>query len=300
VFVDGNAVAAITAAGTAYATYTTTDFTVAAGLHTIVFQGSTSTGNNTAFVDKVNLHNAVPPLHTSIVGLPPSGTVTAGTAVTLTAQATGGLGQDTFRWAVIQSGKLVANGTGVSLTFTPVTAGNYQIALRATDSIGDVASTSAVLGVTLAPNTLLDGGFESPKVGTGAWGDYQYNPTGTAWTFTGQTGVAGNGSAFTAGNPNAPEGNQVAFLQMNGSFSQPVNFTAGTYNISFEAAQRQNDGSSQTFQVLVDNNVVGTVTPAGAAYADYATSNFTVTVGLHTIKFLGLNPRNGNNTALID
>ena len=68
---------------------------------------------------------------------------------------------------------------------------------------------------------------------------YQYRPTGSAWSFSGSAGLAGNGSDFTSGNPNAPQGSQVAFLQETGSISQAVNFAAaGSYLISFSAAQR--------------------------------------------------------------
>ena len=49
-----------------------------------------------------------------------------------------------------------------------------------------------------------------------------------------------NGSDFTVGNPNAPNGNQVAFLKNNASMSQTVYLEAGVYNLSFLAAQRVN------------------------------------------------------------
>ena len=82
---------------------------------------------------------------------------------------------------------------------------------------------------------------------------YKYRPTGTAWTYTGLAGVASNGSAFTAANPVAPQGTQVAFLQETGHFSQSINVAAGTYVVSFAAAQRgYSQSSSQTFEVLVD------------------------------------------------
>jgi hypothetical protein len=149
---------------------------------------------------------------------------------------------------------------------------------------------------------VADAGFESPNVGAGTWGAFQYNPTGTPWTFSGSSGIAGNGSGFTLGNPNAPEGTQVAFLQMTGSFSQSVNFAqGGTFTIGFQAAQRGNwQSSGQTFQVLVDGNVVGTFTPFGTGYTSFTTNGFTVTGGLHTITFQGLNPNGGDNTAFID
>src|SRR6185295_4362272 len=82
-------------------------------------------------------------------------------------------------------------------------------------------------------------GFEAPAVAA-----YQYNPIGAAWTFAGPSGVSANGSGFTSGNPNAPEGVQVAFLQGTGSISQSISgFHAGvSYTVVFAAAQRGNYG----------------------------------------------------------
>jgi hypothetical protein len=145
------------------------------------------------------------------------------------------------------------------------------------------------------------GGFETPNVGTGTVGAFAYAPTGSAWTFSGGAGVAGNHSGFTAANPIAPQGTQVAFLQATGSFSQSVTLAAGSYSLTFAAAQRSNyQASSQTFQVLVDGVSVGTFTPAGTSYGAMTTSAFTVTAGAHTIQFVGLNPNGGDNTAFID
>jgi hypothetical protein len=47
--------------------------------------------------------------------------------------------------------------------------------------------------------------------------NYNYNPSGTAWTFSpntnpGGSGIAANGGGFTSSNPSAPEGTHVAFL----------------------------------------------------------------------------------------
>jgi hypothetical protein len=146
-----------------------------------------------------------------------------------------------------------------------------------------------------------DAGFETPHVGTGAWGDFKYDPSGTAWTFSGNAGVAGNGSGFTSGNPTAPEGTQVGFLQKTGSFSQAVTLSAGTYDLTFFAAQRGNtQASSQTFEVLVDGTSVGTFTPAGKSYSSLTTGSFTVRAGSRTVQFVGLNPNGGDNTALLD
>ena len=144
-----------------------------------------------------------------------------------------------------------------------------------------------------------DRGFEQVSVGAG---QYRYHPTGSPWAFADDAGIAANGSGFTAGNPPAPEGTQVAFLQKTGSFSQAVaGWAAGSYRLTFRAAQRGNNGTSrQDFRVLVDGVAVGTFTPAGTSYQVLTTAAFTVTAGSHTIAFQGLNSVGGDNTALID
>ncbi|MGZ3381638.1 MAG: C2 family cysteine protease, partial [Isosphaeraceae bacterium] len=109
-------------------------------------------------------------------------------------------------------------------------------------------------------------------------------------------------SGFTAGNPNAPQGSQVAFLQATGTISQVVNFAAaGSYLISASAAQRGNFGTSnEKVQVLVDGPVVGTITPASTRYATYTTASFNVTAGSHTITFVGVDPTGKDYTAFLD
>src|SRR5439155_1633223 len=88
---------------------------------------------------------------------------------------------------------------------------------------------------------LSDAGFEAPAVGTGSYGSFQYAPASTPWSYAGAAGVAGNGSGFTAGNPPAPEGVQVAFLQTTGCFRQVIaGLAAGSYVLTFDAAQRAN------------------------------------------------------------
>jgi hypothetical protein len=157
-------------------------------------------------------------------------------------------------------------------------------------------------GSTSSPvAALLQGGFETPNVGSGTFNSFQYNPTGSAWTFSGTSGISGNGSGFTVSNPNAPEGVQVAFLQSLGSFSQTVTLAAGKYNLTFQAAQRGNfQSSSQTFQVLIDGTPVGSFKPAGTAYSTITTAGVTLTAGQHTIVFQGTNPNGGDNTAFVD
>jgi subtilase family serine protease len=147
--------------------------------------------------------------------------------------------------------------------------------------------------------TIGDFGFEAVPVGNGS---YVYDPTGSAWTFATSAGLAGNNSGFSGGNGPAPQGAQVAFLQQVGTISQSVSgWAAGSYTISFDAAQRGNVvNQQQDFDVLIDGKVVSTFTPTGSTYQVYTTSSFTVTAGAHTIEFLGLNGSGGDNTALLD
>ncbi len=159
---------------------------------------------------------------------------------------------------------------------------------------------TGTLTVTPSGSTISigDPGFEQVVVGSG---QFQYCPTGSPWTFAGGSGISGNNSGFTAGNPPAPEGVQVAFLQTTGSFSQSVaDWAAGSYVLSFEAAQRGNyQASRQDFNVLIDGSVVGTFTPSGTSYQSYSTAAFTVTAGSHTIAFQGLDSAGGDNTAFV-
>jgi hypothetical protein len=179
--------------------------------------------------------------------------------------------------------------------------GAHTISFVGLDSTGG-DNTAFVDDVRLATAPVLgDAGFESPAVGAGTFGAFQYAPAGTPWPFAGGAGISGDGSGFTSGNPNAPEGTQVAFLQGTGHFSQAVNLAAGTYRVTFQAAQRGNfSQGGQDFRVLVDGVAVGTFTPQGAGYSALTTAAFTVAAGAHTISFVGLDSAGGDNTAFVD
>jgi Protein of unknown function (DUF642) len=151
-----------------------------------------------------------------------------------------------------------------------------------------------------SPADILDPGFESPIQATGA---STLDPTSSPWTFTGTAGLAGNGSAITANDPSAPQGNQVAYLEQTGTISQTMDYfpAAGAYQLSFSAAQSgTNGGNDEEVQVQVDGTVVGTFTPANSAYATYTTGTFNLTAGPHTVTFLGVDPSGANVTALLD
>ncbi len=189
-----------------------------------------------------------------------------------------------------------ASYAGYSTSTFTVTSGTHTIAFQGVDTAGG-DNTAFIDAVNLAPvaPAVANAGFEAPSLGNG----FQYRPTGASWTFTGNSGESGNKSGFTGSNPNAPQGTQVGFVQTNGSFSQTIaGWTPGTYQISFQAAQRFNN--HQNFYVLVDGNSCGNFTPTGSSYATYTTMTFYVLAGTHTITFQGVDSRGGDNTAFID
>jgi len=186
----------------------------------------------------------------------------------------------------------------VTSTFT-VTEGSHTITFNGTNLFGgdNTILIDLVAGVEQV-GSLNDNGFEIPGLNPG---NFKYNPTGTPWTYTSTAGVSANKSGFTNGNPPAPQGAQVAFLQRDGRMSQAVQLPFGTFTISFAAAQRGGQAVRQTWQLLVDGNVIGTYdSVAGTAYTLQQSSSFTVAAGLHTILFQGTNRNNGDATVLID
>lgn len=144
-------------------------------------------------------------------------------------------------------------------------------------------------------------GFESPPIGTGP-SAYVYNPsTGTGgWTFTGWSGVAGNGSDFTVGNPPAPSGTQVAFIQGNSSVAwQTITFPKnGNYRVSFLAAQRGNwNQSRQYVDLYLDDARIGQISPSSPNYEGMSV-DFSSPEGNHAISFVGTTP--DDSTVFID
>jgi hypothetical protein len=130
---------------------------------------------------------------------------------------------------------------------------------------------------------------------------FVYNPSGSPWTFSANSGVAGDGNSLMGGNPPAPQGTQVGVLTANGTISQAINFTAGTYTVSFYAAQRvANLFGNQSFGVAVDASNIGMFTPVGGSYSVYTTNPFTVTAGSHTLTFVSQPLPHGQSFVFLD
>ncbi|HEY9284951.1 MAG TPA: RHS repeat-associated core domain-containing protein [Pyrinomonadaceae bacterium] len=216
---------------------------------------------------------------------------------------------DRFRIAVEGGAvKYYKVGAGGALThlYTSAVAPGYP--LRADTSLHTTGAQLTNVTISggqtgaAAAATVGNAGFEAPVVGAGG---YLYNPSGGAWAFAGGSGVSGNGSPFTAGNPAAPQGTQVAYVQGGSSshVSQQVTGlqTGVSYAVTFKAAQRGNccAGGGQDFDVYVDGTLLGTYKPAGASYQEI-TATFTASGATQVLKFTGRNTAGGDNTAFID
>src|SRR5262249_15704412 len=137
--------------------------------------------------------------------------------------------------------------------------------------------------------SLKDSGFEIPSLASSS---FLYDPSSSPWGFSGTAGLTANYSAFTNGNLPAPQGAQAAFVQKSGKISQAVNVPAGSYFVSFDAAQRA--VNRQTFQVLVDASVVGIFNSlAGIAYTHLTTAPFKMSAGTHTLAIQGTDLNGG-------
>jgi hypothetical protein len=208
-----------------------------------------------------------------------------------------------YGYTTVASGVTTTNYTDMGL-FNNTT---YYYAVSAVNGGNESANSLEVSATPEQTGYISNFGFEAPSMSA-----YQYNPSGGTWVFTAQSGANGsgisaNGSAFTSGNPNAPQGSQVAFLQGLGTISQTVvGLIAGAiYQITFAAAQRNDiygGQAGQTWKLQVDGTTIGTYAPPESAqsYVDYPATFTAPALSSHTIAFVGTDANGGDNTVFID
>lgn len=238
--------------------------------------------------------------------------------------ATAGNSQVTLSWNAVTN----ASGYHVKRSLTPgsgyaiagtVTGTNYTDAGLTNNLpyyyvVSDLAGTNESANSTEVSATPMSPasaaipnfGFETPSLST-----YAYAPSGGSWNFsalsgTSGSGISANGSAFTSGNTNAPQGLQVAFLQGTGTISQTLTglLAGANYQVTFAAAQRNNiygAQTGQTWKLQAGGITIGTYAPPQSArsYATYA-ATFTAAAGTQTLAFVGTDANGGDNTVFLD
>ena len=146
---------------------------------------------------------------------------------------------------------------------------------------------AAIAGGAFADLTIVNQSFETPVTSSfdyiagncASGGTCSITQDGWTWANTGPNnggaGVSANGSGFTSGNNNAPDGSQVLFLQNQSSVSQNVSgFVSQTaYDVTFYVSQRQNFGDPNpiplpqlTVSIGGKNVVSGLTPPTGPQY----------------------------------
>ncbi|WP_083397355.1 right-handed parallel beta-helix repeat-containing protein [Plantibacter sp. MMLR14_011] len=186
-----------------------------------------------------------------------------------------------------------------SVALPAITSGSHLLTLRGTvaaDRTAFVDDVRITYQAETATAQFADSSFETP-----AASGINYAVTGSPWSYSpvengNGSGTASNGSGF--GQPNAPDGAQVAFVQRGGSFQQTTSgFEVGaSYAIEVQAAQRGSE--SQQIEVLIDGVPIGVIVPQSSAWASYRTPIFTATATEHVITFRGL--ASADYTALLD
>jgi hypothetical protein len=175
---------------------------------------------------------------------------------------------------------------------------NYGGDASSAASISATLSQQVVDSVAPPPSALVNSSFEIPALSNGS---YQYNPSaaGIGWTFSSQSGIQRNGSAWGAAA--APDGVQTAFVQATGMISQTLSLNAGSYTLSFKAAQRGCCSLPyvQPVKVTVDGVQIGSlVSPTSTSFTSFSIPFSVTGTGAHTLTFAGTDPN--DKTTFID
>jgi len=127
--------------------------------------------------------------------------------------------------------------------------------------------------------TVIQGSFEEWQIGLQS---FHYAPGALPWTFGPGAGVVANSSAFGA--PNAPQGNQAAFMQTGGHVEQSWTDSGGIYQISFSAAPRPGF-SPMGLALSVNGAAINSWAVSNGAYTPFTSASFSVPAGSNTVRF---------------
>lgn len=161
------------------------------------------------------------------------------------------------------------------------------------------------------PIPVQNAGFEAPAQGSGGTAYTYLSGLNNFWTYSGNTGVAANGSIF---NVVGATGNQAAFLQFAAagpkgtatpSISQDFYFAGSQFSTNFLAETRAGYSGSDPLAVFVDAiqltfSGLSSITPSStSAFTTYTSDLIALSAGNHTLKFVGL-ANQGDRTSFVD
>jgi hypothetical protein len=221
----------------------------------------------------------------------------SGSGATYTVTVNTGSGDGTLRLNV-------ANATGVTPTISnvPYTSGEpYTITksfaaaptLRiqsggSASNNGDVTAFVDVVqvlqsgtGGTDVANAVQNASFETNNVDPNGFKKTADGVVASPWLFTGLAGVSRNNSAFGS---SAADGDAVGVVQSQGdnnaSISQSLAVPTGSYQVRFQAIQRNYTAKDQRLNVFVNDVFVGNIQPNDGTpptYDTFTSATFTVT-----------------------
>lgn len=207
---------------------------------------------------------SAPTVLVSMTGTGPVGNNASGPALGLLGNITntdGTVSISNSEGAFVQSGTILAESVTIDVPNASYIVNTPAAYFGTSGDIQDYWGNSV--------NLIPDGNFESPQWSSES-GSYLYNPTQLGWAFSG-AGITGNSSGFTSGNPVAPIGSQVAFVQTKGTISRELAglIPGSSYQLDLYAAQRAGD-SAQTLSLSVGSLNLGTITPSGISYQSFS------------------------------
>jgi PKD repeat protein len=258
--------------------------------------------DNYVIADAIRIERLVGQTTATIVGLPSSGHSPEWTPLSLSAQFTGeDNGSDQYSWTVTKNGNTVATGCSPTISFTPATAGTYQIAVNVINSQGNIASANATLVADVAPLTVSVSG-PPVTLGTASTATAVVsNPGATGvsyiWNFgdgtTATTSAAAVSHVYAAAGTHAitvtatdSEGGQgsatanliVSPPPLTVSLGITSNALVGSPTAFLANVANQQTGTSLTFSWNFGDSATDTTTTATDSHIYTAAGTFTATV----------------------
>lgn len=156
----------------------------------------------------------------------------------------------------------------------------------------------AARGPAAHAQIIVNSSFEAPALPTNS---FLYNPTGTPWVFTNDSGIINNSTGWQSGGVHAPNGSQVGFIQSPhpafgqvGSISQTITLPAtGVYTLSYFLAGRSGpsgEGGVLPFDVFLDNTLIGSDSSTTGMTFQMRVMSFGASAGAHTFLLQGRRP----------